>query len=216
MLVAYAYHTHRLDEGMRASAWLPEALARIGYREPARGDMVGFNLAFDTTESLWEYMDHSDPKRGKNFASAMAAVKINKLEGIPQMYPFERLVHDGGVLVDVGGGMGQVSRAILDYNPNAGLSCVVQDSIVVTERSSEIRHLGGGNLTFQKHNFFDPQPVQGILSSHNSSCGTELTTISQAPQHTFSDTSCTTGQTMHASSSSSILYKPWINTAAVF
>lgn len=149
---------------MRASAWLPEALARIGYREPARKDMVGFNLAFDTHESLWEYMDHSDPKRGKNFASAMAAVKINNLEGIPQMYPFDRLVHDGGVLVDVGGGMGQVSRAILSYYSTAGLSCVVQDTIVDNKHSSEIRLQGAHRCSFQKHNFFDPQPVQGMFS----------------------------------------------------
>lgn len=151
---------------MRASAWLPEALARIGYREPARGDMVGFNLAFDTNESLWEYMDHSDPKRGKNFASAMAAVKINNLEGVPRMYPFDQLVHDGGVLVDVGGGMGQVSRAILEFYSNTGLSCVVQDAIVDIRPSSEIRHMGANTITFQKHDFFDPQPVQGKSSSH--------------------------------------------------
>lgn len=148
---------------MRASAWLPEALARIGYREPARKDMVGFNLAFDTNESLWEYMDRSDPKRGKNFASAMAAVKINNLEGIPKMYPFDRLVHDGSVLVDVGGGMGQVSRAILHYHSTAGLSCVVQDTIVDNKDSEQSRLQGTGRITFQKHNFFDPQPVQGIF-----------------------------------------------------
>lgn len=149
---------------MRASAWLPEALARIGYREPAPGDMVAFNLAFHTHESLWEYMDHSDPKRGENFASAMAAVKINNLQGIPQMYPFEQLVHDGGVLVDVGGGMGQVSRAILDYSSNTGLICIVQDAIVDVNPPSKIRHKGTDNLTFQKHDFFDPQPIQGELS----------------------------------------------------
>lgn len=146
---------------MRASAWLPEALARIGYREPARGDMVGFNLAFGTKESLWEHMNHSDPRRGKNFASAMAAVKINNLEGIPQMYPFDQLVHDGGVLVDIGGGMGQVSRAILDFYSNTGLSCIVQDAIVDMKLSSETRQTGSNNITFQKHDFFDPQPIHG-------------------------------------------------------
>lgn len=162
-LAADACSNRRLDEGMRASAWLPEALARIGYREPARKDMVGFNLAFDTNESLWEYMDRSDPRRGKNFASAMAVVKINNLEDIPKMYPFDRLVHDGSVLVDVGGGMGQVSQAILQYYSTAGLSCVIQDTIVDNKHSEESRLQGTGRISFQKHNFFDPQPVQGIF-----------------------------------------------------
>lgn len=167
--------THRLDEGFRSSSQMAEALRKCGYREPVLGDRFGFNLAFQTDASFWEYVGHTDPMRGKNFDAAMEVVGNNDVDIIPMLFPFDTLSKSGGIIVDIGGGLGHVGRRILAHYPISALRCIVQDQSTAT-RSSFITNsceLANGHsetqtsdtrITFQQHNFFDRQPVNGAAA----------------------------------------------------
>ncbi|TLS29903.1 hypothetical protein PpBr36_02209 [Pyricularia pennisetigena] len=156
---------HRLDESFRASSRQADALALVNYREPDEADVKGFNLAFGTTENFWEVLKHdSEEERAQRFNRAMRAVSLNTLDVIPRMYPFDRIRGDG-LLVDVGGGLGQVARAIMGVHRGTGLrSCIVQDAHADDDAKKQPdvmeanRKLG---VELQKHNFFDQQPVKG-------------------------------------------------------
>ncbi|TLD11449.1 hypothetical protein PspLS_11929 [Pyricularia sp. CBS 133598] len=148
---------HRLGEGFQSASREPDALCQSGYRNPTPGDLSGFNLAFGFKGTFWEYVTNVDKERGRNFNQAMKAVAINGVGEIPNLYPWETLSADGGLIVDVGGGLGQVSRKILELFPDAGLSCVVQDKHAVTSDANESDRA----LRLQQHDFFSPQPIKG-------------------------------------------------------
>lgn len=95
----------------------------------------------------------------------MEAVPVNSVREVAGLYPFPDLARHGGLIVDVGGGMGQLAKAILERYPGTGLRCIVQD------RSTTTAHTANGHtssseeqLSFQRHNFFDPQPVKGAAA----------------------------------------------------
>ncbi|KAF9888906.1 hypothetical protein FE257_008276 [Aspergillus nanangensis] len=149
---------HRLEEVFRSASREADSLAAGGYREPKRGLNYGFNLAFDTDKNFWNYISEDDPSRGQRFGRAMHAVNINSTDTVPRLYPFDSLVVDGGLIVDVGGGEGQVAKGILNYYPNSGLRCIVQDGLVKKSTAA------GPAVEMQPHDFFDPQPVKGAAA----------------------------------------------------
>ncbi|KAL4985720.1 hypothetical protein BDW68DRAFT_179487 [Aspergillus falconensis] len=142
--------SHRLDDVFRSSSREADALAAARYREPERGAPTGFNLASNTDKNFWEYITNDDPLRGERFARAMHAVNINSLDVIPRLYPFDSLVVDGGLIVDVGGGQSQVAKRILEHFPSSGLRCIVQDAYVVNAFSP-----GPAVVEMQQRDFFE-------------------------------------------------------------
>ncbi|KAL8949400.1 MAG: hypothetical protein Q9222_004483 [Ikaeria aurantiellina] len=63
-------------------------------------------------------------------------------------------------VVDIGGGLGHASQALARHYPS--INCIVQDSPAVTMQGQE--ELPGdlqGRVSFQAHDFFQTQPVQG-------------------------------------------------------
>lgn len=161
---------HRLDEGFRSASREPDALQLNGYRDPFPNEISGFNLAFECNKNFWEFVAKIDIERGYRFNQAMKAVTINNLSDIPNLFPFASLAEDGGLIVDVGGGLGQVGRQILTCSPGAGLRCVVQDKYAIADPLlNGLREIKGHDeecptlaLDFQQHDFFDPQPVKGM------------------------------------------------------
>lgn len=67
---------------------------------------------------------------------------------------------DDLTVVDVGGGLGLVSRALADHSPI--VKCIVQDSpdVIVQGQEDLPAHLRG-RISFQGHDFFQEQPVKG-------------------------------------------------------
>lgn len=130
--------------------------------------MVGFNLAYFTPYNFWEYIRRVEPKMGERFDRAMHAVNINTIDAIPWLYPFDTLAAAGNILVDVGGGLGHVSKQILAAYPDSGLKCIVQDVVALCESVDRVN-----NLKLQLHSFFDPQPVRGtfFVASHSKPVG---------------------------------------------
>ncbi|PYI18774.1 O-methyltransferase family protein [Aspergillus violaceofuscus CBS 115571] len=151
--------SHRLEDGFRAASRHAEALARLHYRDPTAEDILGFQLAFSTPRNYWDYVEQDDPECGQRFSKAMRAVTVNKLGDLPKLYPFDQLVDDGGLIVDVGGGMGQVAQSILAHWSGLGLKCIVQDKFAIEREGS--RH---PSLEMQTYDFFGPQPIQGAAA----------------------------------------------------
>ena len=154
--------THRLDEGFRSSSRMAEALRIGGYREPGLGDSCGFNVAFQTDANFWTYVGSTDPMRGKNFDVAVEVAANNDLNIVPLLFPFDTLSKSGGIIVDVGGGLGHVGRQILAHYSNSDLRCIVQDQSTANDRYE--KKTSDVQITFQQHNFFDRQPVNGAAA----------------------------------------------------
>ncbi|KAE8378089.1 O-methyltransferase-domain-containing protein [Aspergillus bertholletiae] len=150
--------SHRLEDGFRAASRHAEALAKLQYRDPTAEDILGFQLAFSTPKNYWDYVEEDDPDCGQRFSKAMRAVTVNKLGDLPKLYPFNELVDDGGLIIDVGGGMGQVAQSILSHWPRLGLKCIVQDKFASKSDSTH------ADLEMQSYDFFSPQPIKGAAA----------------------------------------------------
>jgi hypothetical protein len=107
--------------------------------------------------------------RSQRFNRAMRAVNINTLGVIPRMYPFDRIGGDG-LLVDVGGGLGQVAREIMGVHGGKGkggqkLRCIVQDAFAADDAQQMMGEVAEANrrlgVRLQRHDFFEEQPVKG-------------------------------------------------------
>jgi hypothetical protein len=163
---------HRLDDSFRSASRQPDALRLNGYQNPLPCGINGFNLAFDTKGTFWDYVHEPNSERGARFNRAMKAVNINRLADIPLLYPFASLAEHGGLIVDVGGGLGQVGREILLHNPDAALHCVVQDLLVdpAIDNKEKTYSNGNGNMenSSSQTNTHIPEPalhstVQNVL-----------------------------------------------------
>lgn len=138
----------------RAASRQAHAAAKIGYREPVKNGFLGFNLAFATEETFWEHFTNTEA--GNRFARAMRAFEKATAEVIPIVFPFNKMIADGGLIVDVGGGLGLLATNILCRYPDIGLRCVVQDKFA--DPNHAFIHK---DLEMQVHDFFEPQPIKG-------------------------------------------------------
>ena len=101
------------------------------------------------------------PDRAKVFAGAMTWHAM--LPGFSAQYLASAFPWGSGgelTVVDVGGGLGHVSRALVEHSPT--VKCIVEDSpdVVAQGQESLPAHLRG-RISFQAHDFFQEQPVSG-------------------------------------------------------
>ncbi|KAK4462846.1 O-methyltransferase-domain-containing protein [Cladorrhinum samala] len=106
---------------------------------------------------LYLYLEQH-PYKAKRFAQAMSSwSQIDRqITDLSNSYTWGSL--GKGTVVDVGGGSGHISIALARQFPS--LRFVVQDishHMLSHAESSEL----GGRVTFQQHDFFQPQPVRG-------------------------------------------------------
>ncbi|KAI4153245.1 MAG: hypothetical protein L6R39_001627 [Caloplaca ligustica] len=102
------------------------------------------------------------PSRATAFAGAMSYHA--KLPGFSPAYlvsafPWDTFNSEVTV-VDVGGGLGHVSEALIAHSPQ--VTCVVQDSTEVVAQAQEKKLSAElqGRIKFQSHDFFSPQPIK--------------------------------------------------------
>lgn len=120
-------------------------------------DESGYQLAHGRT--IYETLA-AEPAKQIRYDSAMGA--FNK----DRTYSYEHTINgfnwaglgEGAVVVDVGGGVGNASRAIAKVFPN--LKFVVQDTENVV-KNAVVEDLDiKGRIEFMAHDFFSPQPVK--------------------------------------------------------
>ncbi|KAI0145085.1 S-adenosyl-L-methionine-dependent methyltransferase [Xylariaceae sp. FL1272] len=146
------------DELWQAASQTCNAMVKFpGSEEPSE---TGFSLANNTDKPLYDFLAQF-PKRSTRFANMMEGFTKGKafdLKYVTDYYPWEK--HSGGTVVDVGGSRGSVSIALARKNPS--ISFIVQDleTVIAAAKISAPSDVAG-EVKFQVHDFFIPQPVVG-------------------------------------------------------
>ncbi|KAL4865125.1 hypothetical protein BDV12DRAFT_211205 [Aspergillus spectabilis] len=136
---------------------LPDYLAANGYKEIVSNKDCPFQRAFRTEQTLFEWMPQH-PQHMKSLGHLMAlerpVVWVDHFPVLEQLGDFPG--PDKTLLVDVGGGYGQQSKALRAKFPNLPGKVIVQD---IPQTLAGAQPAEG--VEFVEHNFFEPQPVQG-------------------------------------------------------
>lgn len=97
------------------------------------------------------------------FSLWMTSRRVGPAEWL-KFFPFrEHIMHgfqptdDAVLIVDIGGGMGQVLEAILDEYPGLEGRCILQDLQETIKQIQSPRR----NMELMVHDFFTPQPIKG-------------------------------------------------------
>ncbi|KAF8172983.1 S-adenosyl-L-methionine-dependent methyltransferase [Mycena galopus ATCC 62051] len=148
---------HTADLAGKSAAYLVESMT-----SPNQSLKLPFNVAFETAESLWTWMQEPQNRYPvSRFAVAMQGTEPAEmtLEG----YDWSQLPA-GSKIVDVGGGIGHLSLTIAKHYPH--LRVVNQDlgqPIEISKahwRETFPEHLDSQMVEFQVHDFFAAQPVK--------------------------------------------------------
>ncbi|KAI0780347.1 S-adenosyl-L-methionine-dependent methyltransferase [Trametes elegans] len=155
------------DELFKSSAYLTDcylpslSLKRDESEQPMHAP---FNLAFDTGIPYFEWLEKpGNEYRLKRFGPAMTGTAAWEVPGaIIAAFPWQDL-HEGSLIVDVGGGIGSTSMLLAHTFPH--LRFMIQDRPQVanhgvaawSERCPDM--LNTGRAMFLGHDFFQPQPL---------------------------------------------------------
>ncbi|KAG9235075.1 putative O-methyltransferase [Amylocarpus encephaloides] len=121
---------------------------------------AGFSVANRTDISLFDTVAQH-PRRAERMATAMSYLHNTPGYDIkPLLKSFNWGAAARGLLVDIGGAGGSVSKEIARYLPE--IKCIVQDTPAVVQSSKVPEDLQKGErLRFMEHDFFKEQPVKG-------------------------------------------------------
>jgi len=145
---------------------LPDFLASLDYQNPSDRHHALFQYANNTNLNLFEWMqDH--PEQLARFSATMTAatqLQTPSLEAIilsllPKACDPLQLrndVHQDVLLVDVGGGRGNVISSIRKQRPDLQGRIIVQD---LPQEISGREPVAG--IEAMAHDFFTPQPIHG-------------------------------------------------------
>ncbi|KAF2808097.1 S-adenosyl-L-methionine-dependent methyltransferase [Mytilinidion resinicola] len=156
------------DEGYRACAWLRadifftacskalETMTRFG--GSAKPEEAPYAVAFG--DVFFAHLE-KEPWRREKFAHSMKAMTSgSEVEEIAVVYDWGS-VEEGGLVVDIGGGMAHISAAIATAHPH--LHFLIQDlPSLADQANTHIASRSGpkaSHLTFHPHDFFTPQPA---------------------------------------------------------
>ena len=135
---------------------------RSGYKCPTDGSNCGFQFAFGTHRSYFEWI-HDSRELSDAFNAAMKGIQAERSFWLDWFPADTELVRGfsgeaGKVfLVDVGGGRGHDLERLLKMFPQLQGYLVLQDLPVVVSNLPELSE----GITAVAHDFFTLQPVQG-------------------------------------------------------
>ena len=154
------------DEFLAPMTELPAYLKKHGGKEPTSLYLNPYSDYFNASEqglTTWDIMSR-DPERIKVFQQGLGIAD----NGVPTtgFFDFGQYDVDEGdrmSLVDIGGGIGNKTKLILEASP--GLKperCMVQDQPNIIEMATKNRVVPEG-VKLMVNNFWDGQPVKGKL-----------------------------------------------------
>ncbi|KAL4880558.1 S-adenosyl-L-methionine-dependent methyltransferase [Aspergillus karnatakaensis] len=165
-------YSYLFDTFLASTVKWPEYFTKNGFREPELATACPFGLAAGYPDKTFYQVLESQPDRAAAFNSAMAmAVPEIPITGI---YEFAWIAEHAGspgsesrtLIVDVGGGMGQALRAILEAYPAIPAArCVLEDQAPMIRQATERMAQGDilKEVQMLSHSFFTEQPVKGAL-----------------------------------------------------
>jgi hypothetical protein len=143
-----------------AGASLGQFLQSHNLTSPTSHTDAPFQFALNTKLDLWGYLQ-DDPARAKIFNESMRSSAIIGVSGIPPFSFMELSCEPNEVLiVDIGGGKGQVLKSIISAFPEIGGKMILQDlpSVIADAKvSGDLPH----SIITMPHDFFTPQPIKG-------------------------------------------------------
>lgn len=138
-------------------------LMKKGFKDPEDMDNGNFQEVRQTQLNAFEWiMDHPRQLTSHgNFMSGYTSERGSWLD----VYPVERILEgadpEAVLFVDVGGGLGHDTEKLRKRNPNARAKLVVQDlPFVVKQGQGKV----DSAIQMMAHDFFTPQPIQGMIS----------------------------------------------------
>lgn len=144
---------------------MPEFLAKNDYRFPTAYHGP-FQATYDTEMSGYDYI--MEPRWADTLTDCNLFMKGRREGGVSwlEFYPFADNVLTGAdtnpdavTVVDVGGGLGHGLTELKDKFPELKGRLILQDLPKTIEHAGD----GGGIFEPTAHDFFTPQPVQGIF-----------------------------------------------------
>lgn len=139
---------------------LPEYIEHIGRRNPQDTENALFQYAHQTKLTMFEYLK-TQPKQLSVFSKYMAAsaqIQESGLHAIlSSLFASSQYLHRESVLlVDVGGGRGQVLRELRKQRPDLQGRMIVQD---LPQEVQDVQYTDG--VEAMPFDFFMPQPIKG-------------------------------------------------------
>ncbi|KAF9264075.1 O-methyltransferase [Marasmius fiardii PR-910] len=158
---------HAGDEMFKGAAYLTETLLdpQVGHSDAQADTSIARAFGIQN-KSVWEwYEEPGNEFRLRRFAAGAGGIARSNQAVILSGFKWDSLPPNS-VIVDVGGGQGHNMLTICEKFPDSKLRFVVQDREGVMEQARKFWELNApdaiknGDVTFQSHNFFEPQPIQ--------------------------------------------------------
>lgn len=180
--------TFRLGESYITMAFLPRHLKSTDYEYPTTAN-TAFNMAFNTNLHFYDFCDRIEPTMDEEYNRAMMSFSRPHLAYLDRNYPFKELNSHKGVLVDIGGGLGQVCRYL--KSRYGKLRFIVQERQNVIDQSRLLFHgeqsLPLDRLTFVVHDYLTEQPGRVALSVEEHQ---PVVYLLKHVLHAYDDTTC--------------------------
>ncbi|KAJ7875426.1 O-methyltransferase [Mycena leptocephala] len=155
------------DEGFKGSAYLTEAFLNPTTAHSVKATDSPWNLSTKTDKFLFDWYDlPENAMRKTRFSFAMAcSTNLEPPGAVLSGYKWDTLPQ-GALIVDVGGGVGSTALQIAKATPHVKIvvqdrASAIKDAATYWERSAPDL-LNGGNVKFEVHDFFKPQPDRNV------------------------------------------------------
>ncbi|GAB1312819.1 S-adenosyl-L-methionine-dependent methyltransferase [Madurella fahalii] len=160
----YAYATYICSRSAPMAMQMATAHQRWG-PDTVRANETAYNVAFDTDLPFFDHISRDEAKM-REFAAYMKNVRSSDAMHLKHLLSGFRWreIPDRGTVVDVGGSTGSAAIALAEAFPH--LTFIVQDLPANAESGREAAAKAlpasiASRLSFQGHDFTQPQPVQG-------------------------------------------------------
>lgn len=134
---------------------LPDHLRETGYRNQASGSALQKGLGAGAEQGLFPWL-RQHPDVARDFQNLMGAPREGNGWNVVPLNASVSAAHQGLMLVDVGGNVGQQARLLVAQNPELAGRIVVQDREEIIKSAPKAK-----GVQLMAHDFFKPQPVQG-------------------------------------------------------
>jgi hypothetical protein len=149
-----------MNVGLTSSAAAFELWRSQGWKNPSSKSVLPFQKGHNTDLGFFEYLSTVDTDLGQRFNAAMAGLGAYTQVLTLDTFPFNEIMEkEDTVFVDIGGGQGPMMKKVLARWPGMKAKIVVQD-LPHTIQSADAE---GTGIEFMAHNFFEEQPVKGII-----------------------------------------------------